>query len=155
MGHWLRGVLASRSIRRGRSGPLAAGLLGLAAAVGPGVLARPLYPHPAVHVGEQTLAAVSADLNGDGHADLLVTQNFDYSFAVLLGDGDGTFAPSVHYPPQLWELTYSLVPAVGDFDADGQPSRSRRTPERRGSPTASPSSWVRGTGPSVLRICTT
>jgi uncharacterized repeat protein (TIGR01451 family) len=61
---------------------------------------------------------VSADFNGDGKIDL-VTANSGASagsVSVLLGNGDGTFRPSVNYPAGL--SPNSAV--VGDFNNDGK-----------------------------------
>ncbi len=58
-----------------------------------------------------------ADFNGDGFADLAVT-NFSSgsdTVSVLLGNGDGTFRPIASYRTG----SGSLVVAVGDFNRDG------------------------------------
>jgi hypothetical protein len=60
------------------------------------------------------------DLNGDGIADLAVTNFLSNDVSVLLGNGDGTFQAAVNYvvgpsaaPP--------LCLAVADFNRDGLP----------------------------------
>ena len=63
--------------------------------------------------------AAAADFNGDGKLDLvLLTPNFATSatMAILLGNGDGTFAAPVTY-------TVPVAPylSVGDFNGDGRP----------------------------------
>ena len=77
-----------------------------------------------VEGGTGPSAVVVADLDGDDVLDLVVpnTGFFDEgdptagSVSVLLGNGDGTYAPEVRYP------TTGATPtdvAVGDFDDDG------------------------------------
>ena len=58
----------------------------------------------------------SADLNGDGYADLVVTGAFSGVF-VLLGNGDGTFAAPVSYATGMDPS--SVV--VADVSGDGKP----------------------------------
>jgi hypothetical protein len=77
--------------------------------------------------GELTTSVAVTDVNGDGHADLLVTNclangNSGYgcgegSIAVLLGNGDGTFKPGVVYDSGGVD-TNSI--AVADFNGDGK-----------------------------------
>ena len=59
-----------------------------------------------------------ADLNHDGNLDIVVTNcGLTFQISVMLGNGDGTFQPAVNYPlPNC-----SDVPAVGDFNGDGNP----------------------------------
>jgi hypothetical protein len=68
--------------------------------------------------GSGPLTVAIADLNGDGHQDLAVA-NGDVScystVSVLLGSGDGTFAPRVDYPAGLGRGSCAL----GDLNADG------------------------------------
>src|SRR5262249_22765320 len=65
-----------------------------------------------------------ADVNGDGHPDLLVAKEcFDSSctkggVGVLLGNGDGTFQPAVTYNSAGREA-YSI--AAADVNGDGHP----------------------------------
>jgi hypothetical protein len=54
----------------------------------------------------------SADLNGDGKLDLIVTG--DGNTAMLLGNGDGTFQA-----PTYATQTYATTLALGDFNNDG------------------------------------
>jgi len=56
-----------------------------------------------------------ADLNGDGKVDL-VTSDYGGSVAVLLNNGDGSFAPSANYAASMG--TSDL--AVGDVNGDGK-----------------------------------
>ena len=62
-------------------------------------------------------AVATADMNGDGKLDVVVTNSQSNNVAVFLGDGSGTFgAPAL--------FTVNLTPldvAVGDFNGDGKP----------------------------------
>ncbi|HEY6290007.1 MAG TPA: FG-GAP-like repeat-containing protein [Terriglobia bacterium] len=57
----------------------------------------------------------TADLNGDGRLDLVVS--IGGSIAVLLGNGDGTFQAPVDYPAGT---TSSGLPVIADFNGDGK-----------------------------------
>ncbi len=64
-----------------------------------------------------------ADLNGDGKLDIVVTIHNQLtssnhgSVDVLLNNGNGTFAPEVHYDVENDPVSV----AVADFDGDGKP----------------------------------
>src|SRR5205807_9231634 len=44
-------------------------------------------------VGSAPLAVAAADVNGDGKADLVATNHESNTVSLILGNGDGTFAP--------------------------------------------------------------
>ena len=68
-------------------------------------------------------AIATADVNGDGNLDLVVqgmdftTQN--WSYIVLLGNGDGSFQPPVVYPQSI--PTGGSGVLIADFNEDGKP----------------------------------
>jgi hypothetical protein len=75
--------------------------------------------------GSQTAAITAADLIGDGHLDLAVTNwggsaSSNNAVRVFLGNGDGTFQPPVTYPVgSQTSLPAAIVPA--DLTGDGYP----------------------------------
>jgi hypothetical protein len=73
-----------------------------------------------IPVGNQVRAVAAADLNGDGHLDLIVANGGDDTFSVLLGDRSGEF-PATDRRLFSAEGTPSGI-AVGDFKRDGFPS---------------------------------
>ena len=48
--------------------------------------------------GNVPTGLTSTDFNGDGKLDLAVANNGASSVSILLGQGDGTFAPKADYP---------------------------------------------------------
>src|SRR6266536_6112644 len=59
-----------------------------------------------------------ADVNGDGHLDLVVAYGSEGSVGVLLGKGDGTFQPAVKYSSG-GAGAFSV--AIADVNGDGKP----------------------------------
>ncbi len=73
----------------------------------------PLNTYPAT--GSHPQSIVSGDFNGDGKADLAVTNNSDGTVTILIGNGDGTFAAGTTVAAARG--AYGLV--AGDFNGDG------------------------------------
>lgn len=65
--------------------------------------------------GNSDMSVTAADLNGDGHADLVVSSISNSTISVLLGNGAGGFTGPTAYATGP-EPTHA---AVGDFDQDG------------------------------------
>jgi len=60
---------------------------------------------------------LAADLNGDGHVDVLLDGNHDDCASILLGDGKGDFKPAPKSPLHMGNRGWNL--AVLDYDHDG------------------------------------
>jgi hypothetical protein len=58
----------------------------------------------------------TADLNGDGKADLVVIG--PTSASVFLGNGDGTFAAAMNFPTP--STTFAEKPILADLNGDGK-----------------------------------
>ncbi len=76
----------------------------------PFVTASGSHPH--------THEIASADLDGDGHADVLTANADDNSISVLLGDGKGGFTPAAGSPFSCGRHPYDAL-ALADVDANG------------------------------------
>jgi hypothetical protein len=76
-------------------------------------------PKKDFQTGNQPFGIATADLNGDGKADLATANYDDGTASVLLGKGDGTFARQSAYPAGHPFAPYSI--AAVPFDAGGQP----------------------------------
>ncbi len=60
---------------------------------------------------------VAGDFNADGFVDLAVTNRNDNTVSILLGKGDGTFAPQVAFPLNAADGPFPI--ATADFNGDG------------------------------------
>jgi hypothetical protein len=67
-------------------------------------------------VGSYPAAITSGDFNGDGNLDLAIANYFSNDVSVLLGNGDGSFAPAVNFGGV--SSPFSIV--SGDLDGDGK-----------------------------------
>jgi hypothetical protein len=67
--------------------------------------------------GTHPVAVMSADLNGDGHPDLVTVNKVDNTVSVLLNNGDGTFAARADYAVG----DSPTMVAVADVNGDGVP----------------------------------
>ena len=63
-----------------------------------------------------------ADMNGDGHPDLVIANTQTPYITVLLGDGKGGFTPAAHSPFATKSFPHPHGVVVGNFTADGRPS---------------------------------
>ena len=69
---------------------------------------------------------VTGDFNGDGNPDVLVvTTDFtttNWGYAVLMGNGDGSFQPPLSYPKGVRNASYQIGNSalVGDFNHDNK-----------------------------------
>ncbi len=75
-------------------------------------------PRPYDPGGSNPSSLVVADVNGDGHLDLVIGYWTEGNVGVLLGRGDGTFQPAVKYATGG---SYASSVAVGDVNGDGKP----------------------------------
>jgi len=66
-------------------------------------------------VGENPQEVIAADVNSDGSMDLITANYYGNSVSVLLGNGDGTFQPSIDSPTNAAPSRL----AAGDFNRDG------------------------------------
>ena len=71
-------------------------------------------------LGSTPLALAVGDFNGDGKPDMAVALGNIAAVAILLGNGDGTFAPAQTIPTAGSILYYPIALAVGDFNHDGR-----------------------------------
>ena len=72
-------------------------------------------PHVDFATGRSPYSVASADLNGDGHVDLVAANHIGASVSVLLGDGTDQFGPKTDFA--AGRLPASV--ALGDLNGDG------------------------------------
>lgn len=68
--------------------------------------------------GSGSWAVATADLNGDGNLDVVVSNANSATVGVLLGNGHGWFGPPVTYNSGAW---FPASVAIGDVNGDGIP----------------------------------
>lgn len=72
-----------------------------------------------ITVGQLTGVAVIQDLNHDGNDDILTSSLYSDNLSVLLGRGDGSFAPPARYwTGSIWPYGVALTDCNGDGNAD-------------------------------------
>ena len=76
---------------------------------------------PPTRVGNSPLAIATADLNGDGFLDLVITNSADNTISVLLGNGSGGFTAVVPQQPQNFVTPPRPISlALADVNRDGR-----------------------------------
>lgn len=76
------------------------------------------YAQPTYPVGNRASPSEAADFNGDGHADITVANINDNTISVVLGNGDGTFAPQQTISVGSMPRGIAVLDVEGDGDAD-------------------------------------
>jgi hypothetical protein len=72
-----------------------------------------------INVGQLTGAAVVHDFNGDGNQDIATSSANSNNISILLGKGDGSFAPPLQYwTGDIWPFGMVLTDFNGDGKAD-------------------------------------
>ena len=68
--------------------------------------------------GENPTAMAAGDMNLDGNTDLVIGNYYGFKLSVLLGNGDGTFAPFI-LRPLMGTYNYGITDlAIGHFNGD-------------------------------------
>lgn len=70
-------------------------------------------------LGDDPEAVAAADFNADGFLDVAVANLLSHEVSILLGRGDGGFAPQIRY--ELPGGKYPHAIAIGDINDDGRP----------------------------------
>jgi len=75
------------------------------------------YKFNVIEVGQGPASLLTADLNGDGNADIASANAKDNTLSILFGKGDGTFSA----PLSILVLAEPSSLAAGDLNGDGRP----------------------------------
>jgi hypothetical protein len=109
-------------------------------------------------VGPSSSALAVGDFNGDGQSDLVVSPGPATGIAVLLNNGDGTFAAPLPVPIDSYTSVSSLQ--VADFNGDGKPDLVATAGIwgvavllGHGDGTFGPPAWVNGPAGGLCYFC--
>jgi hypothetical protein len=80
-------------------------------------MARPWFPQPIKWVPSDAMGIAAADVNNDGHMDLVVPGKDFHEIRIHLGNGDGSFTTL----DDFFSDDGPIDAAVADFDNDGNP----------------------------------
>ena len=104
-------------LRAGLSPACRVGLLALCAALASGnAVAQRWFPQPIKWQPSEAMGIAAADLNNDGHMDVVGLGRLDGEVRIHLGDGDGSFTAL----DDFYSDDYPFDIAVEDFDDDGK-----------------------------------
>jgi hypothetical protein len=107
-------------------------------------------------VGKSPFGLATADLNKDGHADLVTSNSGDETVSVLIGKGDGTFTlPAVSYAAGKLPVAVALADLTNDGLVDAVIANSGETtitvlPGNEGGSFAAPVTFQGGNSPRHL-----
>jgi FG-GAP-like repeat len=79
----------------------------------------PDFGQRVISAGQGPGSIAIADVNHDGHLDIVVANETSGTLTVLLGDGKGNFTPAAGSPVACGHSPSDI--AVGDFNGDGNP----------------------------------
>jgi len=78
-----------------------------------------LFESPVFYdVGEWPDCITSAELNGDGYNDLVVTNRGSHNISVFFNNGDGTFQDTINYISEGSPISVIAIDLDGDNDND-------------------------------------